>query len=98
MGEKIINGSKVGDSIYFFPENNISRAEIFTTVGRILEVTPKTECSFSDRNDIPEWAVGYIDALYEKGMVNGYSDNSLKPLFNVTKAEISKILVKALFE
>ena len=98
VGEKIINGSKVGDSIYFFPENNISRAEIFTTVGRILEVTPKTECPFSDRNDIPEWAVGYIDALYEKGMVNGYSDNSLKPLFNVTKAEISKILVKALFE
>lgn len=98
VGEKIINGSKMGDKIYFFPKNNITRAEIFTTVGRILEASTDTQCSFSDRNEIPTWAVGYIDALYEKGIVNGYSDNLLKPLSNVTKAEISKILVKALFE
>ena len=98
VGEKIINGSKMGDKIYFFPKNNITRAEIFTTVGRILEASTDTQCPFSDRNEIPTWAVGYIDALYEKGIVNGYSDNLLKPLSNVTKAEISKILVKALFE
>ncbi len=97
VGEGIINGSKMNDGVYFMPDSYISRAEIFTTVGRILKVCPNSKCEFSDRDEIPDWAVNYIDALYEKGMVNGYSDNSLKPLSNVTKAEISKILVKSLF-
>lgn len=98
VGEGIIKGSKMNDGVYFLPDNYISRAEIFTTVGRILKVSATEKCPFSDREEIPDWAVDYIDALYEKGMVNGYDDNSLKPLSNITKAEISKIIVKSLFK
>lgn len=96
-GRGVINGTQSGNKIYFYPNATVSRAEIFTIAGRILNASSATPCPFSDRSEIPSWAVSYIDALYEKGMINGYSDNMLKPYSSITRAEISKIIVKALF-
>lgn len=82
---------------YFYPTSTVNRAEIFTIAGRILGAESASPCPFADRDEFPSWAVGYIDALYEKGMINGYSDNTLKAGNSITRAEISKIIVKALY-
>ena len=98
-GEEIIKGTQSPDgNIYFNPNSEVNRAEIFTIVGRILDAQGENPSPFVDREEIPEWAVSYIDGLYEKGMINGYSDNSLKVYNSITRAEISKIIVKALFD
>ena len=97
-GSEILKGSLAEDGkIYFYPDTEVNRAEIFTIAGRILEVGEANPCPFDDRDEIPNWAVSYIDALYEKGMINGYADNQLKVWDSITRAEISKIIVKALF-
>lgn len=98
FGENIIKGTLASDGkTYFYPSSQVNRAEIFTIIGRISEITGTVPCPFSDREEIPSWAVSYIDGLYEKGMINGYSDNMLKVYNSITRAEISKIIVKALF-
>ncbi len=95
--EGILKGALQGDKIYFNPHSKITRAEAFTTVGRILDLKYEGECDFADRDEIPDWAVGYVDALYYNKMINGYDDKTLKPLSNVTKAELSKIIVKSVY-
>jgi len=97
-GNGVINGTYNSDgNVYFNPSSEVNRAEIFTITGRILNVEGENPCPFSDREEIPAWAISYIDGLYEKGMINGYSDNELKVYNSITRAEISKIIVKALF-
>ena len=95
--EEILKGALMEDKLYFNPSSKITRAEAFTTVGRILDLSYEEECQFSDREDIPSWAKEYIDALFYNKVINGYDDNTLKPLSNVTKAELSKIIVKAIY-
>lgn len=52
---------------------------------------------FAQFNDIDDttksWAGEAIDALFEKGIINGYEDGSFRPNGNVTKAEFAKMLV-----
>lgn len=93
----ILKGAVSGDKLFFNPDSKITRAEAFTTVGRILNLEYENECSFSDRSEIPDWAIEYVDALYDNGMINGYDNNTLRPLSNVTKAELSKIIVKSIY-
>ena len=93
----ILKGALMEDKLYFNPSSKITRAEAFTTVGRILDLSYEEECDFLDREDIPSWAKEYIDALFYNKVINGYDDNTLKPLSNVTKAELSKIIVKAIY-
>ncbi len=96
--EGILKGALMGDKLYFNPSSKITRAEAFTTVGRILNLSYEGECEFEDRDEIPTWAIEHIDALFYNKVINGYDDNTLKPLSNVTKAELSKIIVKSIFE
>lgn len=45
-----------------------------------------------DAADIPQWAVGYINAAYKYKLISGYPDNSFKPNQNVTRAEMVTLL------
>lgn len=42
------------------------------------------------------WAKTYLDALINKGIINGYGDNTVRPNGTVTRAEFIKILFTAL--
>ncbi len=47
--------------------------------------------------DVPPmyWAYGYIKYLYCNGIVSGYPDGYFRPDNNITRAEFSKMLVRA---
>ncbi len=47
--------------------------------------------SLSDVNDV-SWAAKEINALYEKGIINGKAPGEYKPYDNVTRAEITKMI------
>ena len=59
---------------------------------RIIAAGDKVvKAEFSDKSKIPDWAAGYIDRLLEKKLMQGYSDDTLRPDKVLTRAEAAKI-------
>ena len=90
----IIQGALDTDGkLYANPVNNITRAETAVIISRTMPNGIKiTEISSSDENEIADWAYEGIGTLVTVGAINGYEDNTIRPLRNVTKAEAAKIL------
>lgn len=90
----IIKGYQDGS---FRPEATVTRAEfakmICLAMGWQLE-NPATS-SFSD---VPQdsWAYQYIETAKAKGILGGYENGTFAPGKKITRAEIAKILAKAL--
>lgn len=51
------------------------------------------KASFSDTKS--HWAADFIEDLYAKGIVKGYSGNAFKPDAEITRAEFTKIVITA---
>lgn len=89
----IMQGQTVGNEIYFYPRNNISRQEAMAVISRILgEGYTADEQEFADSADISGWAKDDVNKLVGLGFVGGYEDGTIKPLNNITRAEIAKVL------
>lgn len=89
----IFVGSKENDKLYFLPSNLISRVEVGVVVGRAFKTTASTELAFADNSAIPQWAVDMIKVSTEKGVINGYTDQTFKPFDNATRGEAAKMIV-----
>lgn len=91
----IIKGRANDDGTYTFaPFENISRAEAMTILGRIIEDTETAQLNFTDNADIPDWAAESMRKLLGAGIINGYSDNTIKPQNNIKRAEAAVMLYK----
>ncbi len=76
----------------FGPEDNISRQDICTILGRILEDEAKEVKAFADDNEVADYAKDHVYKLAGLGIVNGYEDGTFGPAKNATRAEAAKIL------
>jgi hypothetical protein len=81
-------------------DNNVTRAEFTTMVIRMLGYdkavnTGNTKMLFTDIA-ANHWAYNYIKIAVDKGLITGYTDNTVKPNNNVTFTEARAILVRAL--
>ncbi len=76
----------------FQPQNQITRAEVAAMLSRILGAASSTGANFSD---LPtnHWAYGYISAVVNAGLFNGYPDGTFRPDQSITRAELSKVMV-----
>lgn len=76
----------------FRPQNQITRAEVAAMLSRILGTGSSTGANFSD---LPtnHWAYGYISAVVNAGLFNGYPDGTFRPDQSITRAELSKVMV-----
>ena len=77
------------------PDAPISRQEAMTVVARALELDydsySKTDLSaFSDRSEIPNWAMPYVRAMVGADYIHGRG-KVLAPLDNITRAEFAQI-------
>lgn len=89
----IMTGQDVKGELYFYPRSNISRQEAMAVIGRILtDRYPSEEQEFTDAEQISAWAKEHVERLVTLGLVSGYEDDTIKPLANITRAEIAKIL------
>ncbi len=89
----IMTGQDVKGELYFYPRSNISRQEAMAVIGRILtDKYPSEEQEFTDAEQISAWAKEHVERLVTLGLVSGYEDDTIKPLANITRAEIAKIL------
>ena len=85
--------SLYGGPLYFDPHGTVSRADFMTIVGRSL---PKgfavSPLFFPDVGQVPSYAVDYVEVMVSLGIVSGYTDGTLMPLREVTRAEAVKML------
>jgi hypothetical protein len=91
VDEGIIAGYPDGT---FKPENPVTRAEFSKMVARAFAVRAAGEPTFSDIKD--NWAKAYIAALTEAGVVSGFPDGTFRPSKDITRAEMTEILIRAL--
>lgn len=66
----------------FLPEENIKRAEITAMVIRTLDLEEeslnikKNNLKFNDSQEVPQWAIGYVDIATKTGIISGMPDNT----------------------
>lgn len=85
-----------GSGNRFYPQRNISRAEVAALTVRALGL--KSSPGASSFGDVPpmHWAAGEIAIAKEYGLIGGYEDGSFRPDEQVKRSEMSKMLAGAL--
>lgn len=82
----------------FGPHKPLSRAELVTIIARAanLKADGSKQLAFRDANEIPAWALPYVEAAVESGLVNGVGNNRFAPGKIATRAEAVTILTHLL--
>ncbi len=83
-----------GKTFLFEPKSNITRAEAMTVIGRTISQSNYNNTQFSDDELIPDWAREEVSKLTALGIVQGYSDNTIKPTKSVTRSEATSLIYK----
>lgn len=77
------------------PEKNIIRAEMIVLLADMLKLSPvKTAADFIDKDTIPDWALGGVISMWENDYIVGYPDDTVRPLNQMTRAEVFSIIAK----
>ena len=72
---------------------NITRQDAAAILGRIINISVENAMpAFSDTHKISDYAAGYVAALANKGIINGYNDGTFRPDMFITRAEAAKII------
>ncbi|WP_145050445.1 5'-nucleotidase C-terminal domain-containing protein [Paenibacillus xylanexedens] len=81
----------------FRSSGKVSRVEMTVMLVRALglPVDSSSTLSFADADQVPTWAVPYIAAAYEAGLVKGTGKNRFNPLAEATRAEVVTLLMSA---
>lgn len=78
------------------PEGTLTREQAATILGRLHKYTPSaslsTLSSFTDRNNISDYAQAYVAEAVNLGYINGYTDGTFQPKGSLKRGEIAKIL------
>ena len=91
--EDVVNGYEDNT---FKPENNVTRAEFVAMIVRMLQPTETADLAAYNDVDADAW---YYDAMAKAvamELVEGYSNNTLKPTANITRQEAMVILNRVL--
>ena len=94
----ILTGSLDDGKLYACPKNDITRQEAFLTLSRLKDreydedAVNELLSEFSDAGDIAAWAKNGVYELVRSGVVNGYTDGTILPKNNITRAETAKII------
>lgn len=59
------------------------------------EANMNARLPFSDASSVPAGSVGYVKVAVDKGLVNGFEDNTFRPKQLVTRAQIAALLDRA---
>ena len=94
FGANLINGYDGK----FNPHENITRQDAAVILYRLFagKIENIKDVSFSDRDDIASYANEAIASLSKAGIINGYEDGSFKPKNNISRAEISQLMLNCI--
>ena len=82
------------DDSYFGADEKITRQDICTVLGRVLDAKAGegAALNFTDADQIADYAQEYVLALVDMGVLKGYEDGTFLPAANATRAEAAKII------
>ncbi|NQX59647.1 S-layer homology domain-containing protein [Paenibacillus qinlingensis] len=83
----------------FVPDGYVTRTEFAAMLLRALRIDKSNDegdLPFSDKNSIPEWARTTIWTAVDKGILDGYSDGTLKPNQTVNRTEMAAMVAKVM--
>jgi len=93
-------GIAKGDNGNFRPDDQISRQDAAVLLQRVLAYTgiglENGELSFTDANDMSDYAKDAIASLAKAGIINGMEDGSYAPVANITRAQVAKLICVAI--
>ncbi len=89
LREKLFTGFDDGE---FKSERVISRQELIAVIMRLAGSTESVTANYDDAHEIHGYAKDFIGHASSLGIISGYPDGTIKPLNNVTRAEVAKIL------
>lgn len=84
----VMSGSPKEGEYIFRPDAGITRSEMVSALCRLkgIEPLPLTQRPFKDI-PVDNWAAWYIKYAVNQGWILGYSDNTFRPLKNISRAE-----------
>jgi len=95
----VANGITNGTSANVFsPDSNITRQDMAALIYRYALykgysfTVVNAAVNFSDQADIADYADAAVSAMQQADIINGYNDNSFRPLGNANRAEATKML------
>lgn len=80
------------------PETTLSREMFFTMFAQAMGIEREetSDVQFSDSGETSSWAVGYINALANRGFISGMGDGSVEPLSDINRASVMALLNQAI--
>lgn len=80
------------------PETTLSREMFFTMFAQAMGIEREetSDVKFNDSAEASSWAVGYINALANRGFISGMGDGSVEPLSDINRASVMALLNKAI--
>lgn len=81
----------------FAPNNPITRAEFTAILARMLDMKENSAAGAMFNDLSPDhWAYSSVQAAAKAGLITGYENGQFKPEQNITREEISSLLIRAL--
>lgn len=81
----------------FLPDRMINREEFAMMLVQALQLEGEAATtSFSDQDQISEWAQSSVALAVKAGIITGYADDSFRPQAKISRAEITAMFVRAL--
>lgn len=96
---EVIDGYPDGN---FYPDKQLSRLEAATLLSKALGLQPISEqdLQFSDNQDIPQWAKGWVAVAVKEGIIKGYGQPDGSTIFKgnqqVSRVELAAMIARAL--
>ena len=88
----IVNGK--GDGSFGLGES-ISRQDMAVMICSAMDVEAEAaECGFNDAGEISEYANAAVRKLSAAGVINGFDDNTFKPLKSMNRAEAATVIYR----
>ena len=78
----------------FRPNDSITRAEICVVLMNFYSLSGNATSNFPDVN-AEDWFYRPVSLAFQHQMVAGYEDGTFRPRYNITRAEITTIFVRA---
>ena len=101
---EVVDGIITDAGRTFQPNRSISRSEFAVMLSRWMGISSEdyrdVTLPFTDAASIPDWALGYVKAMYALGIIRGGTDSSgalvFSPSGDISRAEVATILYRTL--
>lgn len=76
------------------PNETVKREEAAKMIAMSYDLSrnESNPIKFTDESTISNWAIEYVKAVAENGIIKGYPDGSFRPTNRITRAEVAQII------